>query len=417
MGTGNEGTFLACALRSGPNPPPVTFLIREERRIKHFEQSGRKITLVLPDGMEHVADGMQIELYAKRSTGLGPEVLSTFSSRPIFNLITTIRSRHVADTLGEAKHRLSKESTVLVSSYGIGVKNKIFKTHYQDPTSRPTFCRVISGQPFWELAESLQGHKDDLASMMKQKRSRQPGFRVALEAIGQRLGIEPLILKDGAGGGESSQAVEERKVQARYLITTLLSAPFLGANEIDYRLVLFVSFKKMASASVVGPLAVMMEYSNGELFADAAAREIDASLIFEVWGVIRRHLPTLQLHQVSSWIAKKTAKTSTQLHSMLLDAISGKETDIDDINGWIIDQAYHYGVPCDLHEGMRDLVKTKALEIRKEIEATEAAKRTEIKFRRDAHRSPDPDRVAEPLDKLEVKRMKKAEKQREKLGH
>jgi ketopantoate reductase len=60
---------------------------------------------------------------------------------------------------------------------------------------------------------------------------------------------------------------------------------------------------------------------------------------------------------------------------MLLEALTGKETDIDDINGWIIDQAHQYGIPCDHHEGIRDLAKARTEEIKREMEAIEAVKR------------------------------------------
>jgi hypothetical protein len=42
IGADNEGAFYACSLRSGPNPPPVTLLSQEPRRMEHFEKAGRK---------------------------------------------------------------------------------------------------------------------------------------------------------------------------------------------------------------------------------------------------------------------------------------------------------------------------------------------------------------------------------------
>jgi hypothetical protein len=91
---------------------------------------------------------MRIEAYPKRA-GLCPEVLSRFSTAPIFNLIQTVRPRYAAETLGEIKHRLSRESTVLVTGFGLGIMEKIFQMHYPDPTSSPTFCRTLSGQNYY----------------------------------------------------------------------------------------------------------------------------------------------------------------------------------------------------------------------------------------------------------------------------
>jgi hypothetical protein len=65
---------------------------------------------------------MHVDLYPK---GLPGEVASQFSTRPIFNLITTTRARYVASSIEQIKYRLSRESTVLVSGYGIGVLGKL----------------------------------------------------------------------------------------------------------------------------------------------------------------------------------------------------------------------------------------------------------------------------------------------------
>jgi hypothetical protein len=42
FGAGNKGIFVAHCLRSTLNPPPVTFLVNNARRIEQFNQAGRK---------------------------------------------------------------------------------------------------------------------------------------------------------------------------------------------------------------------------------------------------------------------------------------------------------------------------------------------------------------------------------------
>jgi hypothetical protein len=179
----------------------------------------------------------------------------------------------------------------------------------------------------------------------------------------------------------------------------------------------FLCFKKLVSTAVLGPMAVMPQCKNGELFSNPTGREIGQDLIFEAWSVIRRYLPYIKLDQVSGWVIEVIAERGGHLHPILLEALTGRETDIDDINGWIIDQAHQYGLPCDRHEGMRDLVKARTEEIKKEMEAMEAAKRVERNSQRDTHPSRDSQSEIEPLDKLEVKKMEKAKRQREQLGN
>jgi ketopantoate reductase len=215
-------------------------------------------------------------------------------------------------------------------------------------------------------------NKDDLEQVIKHVRIRQPGYRIALLAIGQQLRIGPLQLMNGK---ETAQAVRGREVRAQYLTELLFDTPFLGANEVPEALMSFLCFKKLVSTAVLGPIAVMRQCTNGELFSDPSGREIGQALIFEAWSVIRRYLPYIKLDQVSGWIVEAIAERRDHLHPMLLEALTGKETDIDDINGWIIDQAHQYGIPCDHHEGIRDLAKARTEEIKREMEAIEAVKR------------------------------------------
>ncbi len=62
------------------------------------------------------------------------------------------------------------------------------------------------------------------------------------------------------------------------------------------------------------------------------------------------------------------------------------------------------------------MAKAKVERIRKEIEVMKATKCEKSKPQRDASRSSNSGSLAEPLDKLVVKRMKKAEEQRKNPG-
>jgi hypothetical protein len=102
---------------------------------------------------------------------------------------------------------------------------------------------------------------------------------------------------------------------------------------------------------------------------------------------------------------------------VFLEALTEKEANIDDINGWMIDQAHQCRIPCDRHEGMRDLVKARSEEIRKIIEAMDVAKYAEIQSQNDIHSSLDSKSDVQPLARVEVKRMGTAKRQRENLGN
>jgi hypothetical protein len=77
-------------------------------------------------------------------------------------------------------------------------------------------------------------------------------------------------------------------------------------------------------AAVLGQMAMMRQCPNGELFA---------------WSVIPRYLPYITIAQISGWVVEWMTEHHDNFHAMHLEALTGKETDIDDINGWMIDQA------------------------------------------------------------------------------
>jgi hypothetical protein len=159
-------------------------------------------------------------------------------------------------------------------------------------------------------------------------------------------------------------------------------------------------------------MAVMPQCPKGELFSNPAGREIGEGLIFKAWSVIPRYLPYITLAQVSSWVVEWMIEQLDHLHAIFLEALTGKETDIDDINGSMIDQAHQCRIPCDRHEGMRNLVKARSEEIRKIIEAMEAAEYAEIQSQNDIHSSLDSRSDIQLLARVEVKRMGKAIRQK-----
>ena len=164
-------------------------------------------------------------------------------------------------------------------------------------------------------------------------------------------------------------------------------------------------------------MAVMPQSPKSELFSDPAGREIGEGLIFKAWSVNLRYLPYIILAQISGWVVEWITEHHDHFHAMFLEALTEKEANIDDINGWMIDQAHHCRIPCDRHEGRRDLVKARSEEIRKIMEAMEAAKYAEIQSQNDIHSSLDSRSDIQLLARVEVKRIGKTIRQREKLGN
>jgi len=124
-------------------------------------------------------------------------------------------------------------------------------------------------------------------------------------------------------------------------------------------------FKKHIINAVFGPMSIMRECNNAQMFADPAGMQIAADLINEAYAVAKYTLQGLEPHTVFGWIEKYLASAGEGVHEMLLDALEGKETDIDVVSGWLIEHGRKIGRPCHTHEAL--LVQAHAkLERRKE---------------------------------------------------
>jgi uncharacterized Zn finger protein (UPF0148 family) len=112
---------------------------------------------------------------------------------------------------------------------------------------------------------------------------------------------------------------------------------------------------------------------------------------------------------------------------MLLNIAKGKVTEIDYLNGWIVKEGKLHNIPCPTHESIIAQVKEKAREQALKLEAEKEALREARRAQRseesrkasnDSQTGKKSEWRGEPdLDKLQIKRMKKAQRQRDLLGN
>ncbi|KAL2063146.1 hypothetical protein VTL71DRAFT_6218 [Oculimacula yallundae] len=154
-GTGNTSCLMAAGIRLGPNAPRVTLLASNERRIEEFQAAGNIIRLKLPTGGKVKVHGVDIEILPKRSHSED------------YNTRIDPNDPNSALKFYEIKHRLHRESTVIVRPRAMGILENIIASHFPIARLRPTF-RLASESHIVSEADSHKDsyHNDMLAGIL-----------------------------------------------------------------------------------------------------------------------------------------------------------------------------------------------------------------------------------------------------------
>lgn len=117
-------------------------------------------------------------------------------------------------------------------------------------------------------------------------------------------------------------------------------------------------WEKLAVNAAINPLTTILEVPNGELLS-VDLENIMEKLTGETCQVANRIGVELDHSRAIKKIREVCNLTSQNLSSMLQDIQGGKRTEIDSINGAIIQYAKEHNVPVYWHEMLYTLVKAK----------------------------------------------------------
>ncbi|PYI54598.1 ketopantoate reductase family protein [Paenibacillus flagellatus] len=117
-----------------------------------------------------------------------------------------------------------------------------------------------------------------------------------------------------------------------------------------------IVWNKLLINAVVNPLTALLRVRNGELLATERRIGLMRRLLDEGTAVAKAcGIPVRD--DVWEQIVDVCAKTADNASSMLQDVSSGRPTEIDWINGAIVERARRFGIPVPVHETVCDLVK------------------------------------------------------------
>ncbi|KAF1841376.1 uncharacterized protein K460DRAFT_388329 [Cucurbitaria berberidis CBS 394.84] len=401
MGVGNVGSFVAHALRGIPNAPPVTLLFSHWEKLNKWNESSQRLTLVT-DGDAEIHDGYDAEIAIPRirfhgkEVGLNiasqdlteassesqeqaPQALSGESTEPINSLIICSKAPFVLQSLSAVKHRLHKDSVVLFMQNGIGTVEEVDREIFPDPATRPHYMLGVNSHGMHNTPDDAfttvhAGFGTISLGLLPHERDRKADAPYEPVVKFQANPGEPPVYPD-----PPSELNPEYPTPAttnfhwtpnqRYLLRTLLRTPVLSAASFSPPDLLQMQLEKLAVNCVINPLTVLLDARNGSVLYNYALTRTLRLLLSEISLVIRS-LPELQYipnvsqrfdpGRLESKVVGVARLTKDNISSMLADVRSGRQTEIDYINGWIVKRGEELGLRCLCNYMMVQLVKGKA---------------------------------------------------------
>lgn len=362
LGTGAVGTFIAHSMRSVVNPPPVTLLLHSRRQTWAFEQQGRALEYHVDGRTERstdldyermikplieTVDSGEQEPDPEKGPVLDREPAVTLDRKPIMHLIVAVKTIHTISALQSIVHRLTPESTICFMQNGMGVADEVDRELFPDPATRPHYIQgIISHGLFQDKRFSIhhRGKGTITLSLLPASQTATTTSRAHRPA-----------------SDELSATPELWPMSARYLMRTLSRTTVLGVllvHPLDFA---FIQIQKLAANCIINPLTTIYNCRNGDLGVNRGIRNIIRLLCAEISLVIRK-LPELQVLGVGrlenrfgpkrlEHAVYSIMKTSAQNHSSMWQDVfgtraSGRVTEINYMNGYIVQRGEEMGIKC-----------------------------------------------------------------------
>lgn len=385
LGTGNIGKFIAHSLRGLPDPPPVTLLFHKKSYLDAWEAGNREIT-IKTDGISVARGGFNAEFYRAAFRRHGQQVTydeyisphidphlqaevsrseeapspldENTSYEPIHNLIVCIKAANTVGALLNVRHRLQPESSILFLQNGMGIIDQVNTEVFPDPTTRPNYMLGINTHGV---------------------NSQQDLFSATHAGAGTiQIGLLPRSQPSHPASPTSpNQAFEDEiwSPTSRYILRTLARSPILAAIGQTPTEILQAQLEKLAVNAVINPITALLDSRNGAVLYNYSLTRAMRLLLAEI-SLVFRNLPELarlpntvtrfSAERLETLVVSVAYTTRDNLSSMCADVRSGRRTEIEFINGYVVKRGEEMGIKCVMNYLVMQLVKGKQATVDRE---------------------------------------------------
>ncbi|KAF8244655.1 2-dehydropantoate 2-reductase [Wilcoxina mikolae CBS 423.85] len=286
LGAGNVGLNLAFSLRT-LSPPVCVVLLLRWQALREF--CGR---------IERTCGGVTSGV-----DGVEAEDSTTAGGGRIENLVVATKTYQLSTALQGVRHRLDEGSNVLLLQNGIppGVDTMFPDL---DPQRRPRCWGAVSTHGVF----------------------REERFRVTLAGVGE-VHFGPLGEERRENGWFEEQILRTGGV-------------LVGGKELRKR-----QIEKLAVNAAINPVTAIWRVRNGEVFGIPEAVKVMRGVVGEVAAVEG-------VDEEGLWrkVVEVGEVTKGNWSSMYQDLKAGRETEVREINGWVVERGRELGKRCRVNE-------------------------------------------------------------------
>lgn len=305
LGAGSLGCLFAAYLqRAGV---ALELIVRDEATLQQLQANGG-ITLA----------------YDNKSATI-PVNATTLNSvkAPITQLLICTKAQQTLAAVAAIKSKLAPDVLIVLLQNGMGVREQLQDALLQYERPNATILHALSTEGAFRSAR----------------------FHITHAGRGETVigAIEP-----------QQQALAKSAVQ-----TLQCELPIAFAPDIERRLWL-----KLGVNSVINPLTAIHRCRNGELLKLDTIETIETvetivtQLCDELANVAHAERIDLSSTQLRDEVYRVMHATANNKSSMLQDIEAGRETEVDFINGFIVQRAQHHGIACTKHEALLAAIHT-----------------------------------------------------------
>ncbi|KAI0603138.1 ketopantoate reductase PanE/ApbA C terminal-domain-containing protein [Biscogniauxia sp. FL1348] len=366
LGVGNMGRLYATCLarrRPAAERPPITLVVHRRELLEHWAaQPGIELVRAGDRAGERCAD-FDVEWWTEARPAMGPVVEPTSQ---IPNLVIATKAADALPMVDRLRGHLGAGSTVAFTQNGMcklwpPVGEAYVRARFSSASS------ASDESPNWLACVTTHG----VTSLGP--------FR-SLHAAPANALVGPVLLNKATAN------------KAEYLMEQLTQAPGLDCRRVSRRELWVAQLEKLVVNSTINPLTAVLRCKNGDLFTKRG-EEDDLTPVID--GLVAEASKTLcalvtdpssepilageadredllerfsfpRLREMVLAVGQKVAENTS---SMLQDVKAGKQTEIDDFNGWLVETVRYVNKDLRLpwHEMLIALVKDEAVLDRKEI--------------------------------------------------
>lgn len=347
LGLGNLGRLYATCLSQLSKPPPITLVVHKRSALEHWA-SDPGIEMTRYGHLERLSN-FEIEWWTDEKPALGPAREVAMGGQ-IRNLVVATKAPDAISEVDRLRRYLDSSSTVVFVQNGMNrlwpPQGATYTAHRFPDDTHPNFLHgvtmhgVFSEGPF----KSVHAAPADVV-------------------------IGPVLPS------------KKHRDAAEFITKLVTTAPHLAGRSVSRSELWILQLEKLLINTIINPLTALLRVRNGELFADQdgeivkvmdqllretsdvlhslvqheSSREILQDSDIPVDELIRRlSTPTLR-----SMLWRVGEKVKFNKSSMFQDVEAGKQTEVREFNGWLVETAemLNQGLHADSHKMLIELVE------------------------------------------------------------